>query len=63
MNNGKAMAIFRQINDDRFTVDEKREAIRIVLDMETHNSITKKDYRNAINWLFNFIMTGENTIK
>lgn len=53
MNIGKACAIFRNINNDKFTDDEKIEAIREVIDMETHNGIAKSDCFYALSWLLN----------
>lgn len=54
MNLGKACAIFKQLEKDEYTDAEKIEAIRMVLDMETHNSITKLDFMCALAWLWNF---------
>lgn len=48
----KAVKIFKDINSAETTVEEKRLAIRKVLDMETHNGITKEDLLNALNWLW-----------
>ncbi len=36
MNAGKAMAIFMQIDSDKFTDEEKAEAIYVVMKMPTH---------------------------
>ena len=41
MNIGKAVAIFRDIFRPGLTDIERGEAIKKVLDMETHNGITK----------------------
>lgn len=51
MNLGKAIAIFKNINDDQFSDAEKLEAIRMVIDMETHNSISKANFLYALAWL------------
>lgn len=51
MNIGKACAIFKNINSDEYTVLEKRSAIRIVLKMATHNSITKADFLEVLRWM------------
>ena len=53
MNNGKAVAIFRNIKSDKYTVNEKGVAIIQVLSMATTNSITKVDFKNALAWLWN----------
>lgn len=52
MNNGKAMAIFRQIESDLYSDNEKREAIYQVMNMPTHNSVTKAMCFAAIRYLF-----------
>ena len=54
MNLGKANAIFRQLEDDRFTEEEKLEAIMLVLDMPTHNGITKDAILDAFRWFFDY---------
>lgn len=52
MNIGKACAIFTQLDSDKYTDDEKVMAIYEVMNMETHNSITKKQLIQAIRWLW-----------
>ena len=54
MNSGKACAIFLDIENDKWTEGEKLEAIKIVLDMETHNHITKSDILRTFKWFFDF---------
>lgn len=51
---GKAIAIFNQIESDDYSDAEKIEAIRMVIDMETHNSITKAEILMALEWLWDF---------
>lgn len=51
MNIGRAAAIFSQIWDDRFTVSEKWEAIRIVTGFETWNGIRKDDFMEVVRWM------------
>ena len=53
MNIGYAVAIFKSIKSEAYTVEEKGEAIMTVLKMETDNSIYKRDYKEALDWLFN----------
>ena len=53
MNAGKAMAIFMQIDSDKFTDEEKAEAIYVVMKMPTHMSITKDKMLSVIKWLWN----------
>lgn len=52
MNNGNAMAIFRQIESEAYSDNEKGEAIYHVLNMETHNSVTKDMCFSVIKYLF-----------
>lgn len=52
MNHGKAMAIVKQINSDKFTDEEKAYAIYLVMDMPTIMSITKAELVDAIKWLW-----------
>ena len=51
MKNGKACAIFMNINSDDFTAEEKGTAIFEVCKMPTHNGITKDDMLKVIWWL------------
>lgn len=53
MNAAKAMSIFIDINNPKYTEQEKVLAIHIVLEMPTHNSITKYRMLKVINWLWN----------
>lgn len=55
MNIGRACGIFKNINGD-YSDEEKLEAIRLVIDMETHNGITKVNMLCALNWLWIYIM-------
>ena len=52
MNKGTAMAIFLQIDSDKFTDEEKTEAIYFVMNMATHNSIKKDNMLAALKWLW-----------
>lgn len=47
MNIGSAIAIFKNINNQKFTEQEKSEAIVKILKMETLNSVTKEELRKA----------------
>ena len=42
MNIGKAFAVFQQIDSEKYTKDEKNEAIQNVINAATINSITKR---------------------
>ena len=53
MNTGKACAIFKDIINPEWTDIERGKAIRIVMDMETHNAITKADMLDVIRYLWN----------
>ncbi len=55
MNKGKSIEIFKQIERDEFTEEEKSIAICEVIKMATHNSITKAEMLNVIKWMFNEI--------
>ena len=50
MNIGKACAIFKQIESDKYTDIEKLIAIDSVLNMETHNGVTKDEILRAFKW-------------
>lgn len=54
MNIGKACAIFEQIKSERYTDEEKLLAIHEVIEMPTHNGITKDTILNALKWLRNY---------
>ena len=54
MNIGKARALFEQVASGEYhgsTVGEYLEAVKIVFDMETHNSISKKMIISVCKWL------------
>lgn len=54
MNIGKARALFEQVASRGYhgsTVGEYLEAVKIILDMETHNSISKKMIISVCKWL------------
>lgn len=53
MNMGKACAIFKNINADNIPDDDKALAIYIVMNMATHNGITKAEFLEAVKWLWN----------
>lgn len=52
MNIGKACAIFEQLESDKYSENEKLTAIKEVLDMPTHNGITKDKILGAFRWLY-----------
>ena len=49
----KAWIILKNIDSDEYTVEEKGFAIKLILDIETHNSVTKAMLINALRWLWN----------
>ena len=55
MNIGKALAIIRHLDDERWDLQEKGQAIWNVMNMDTMNSITKAELLNIIKWLWNLI--------
>lgn len=59
MNIGMARAIFDNLDDCKPTMEEKGLAIRKVIDMETHNSVTKDQMLKAMNWMWNQIFELE----
>ena len=52
MNHGKARAIFDNIENASESIEEIGEAIYIVMNMETHNSVTKANMLKVIRWLW-----------
>ena len=50
---GQAYKILDSIDSDEYTVEEKALAIRMVLDMETHNGVSKTVLLRVLNWLWN----------
>ena len=52
MNIGKARAIFDNIENASESIEEKGAAIYIVMNMETHNSVTKDSLLKVIRWLW-----------
>lgn len=49
----KAVSIFTHIDSPDYTDEEKALAIHIVLEMPTHNGITKDQILNVTKWLWN----------
>ena len=57
---GKNYAIFKfQMNSDKYTEQEKLQAIKSVLEMPTHNGITKDEILAAFAWLFRLTVEEE----
>ena len=52
MDKGTAIKIFNNIFDDTYTIEEKGLSIRKVIDMGTHNSISKSKMLVAMNWMW-----------
>lgn len=52
MNIGTARAIFDSIENEGISVEEKGLAVRMILDMETHNSVRKSDMLKVMDWLW-----------
>ena len=46
------MAIFNNINNDKYSVNEKAMAIYRVMHMETHDAVTKASMLEVIRWLW-----------
>lgn len=51
MSIGMATAIFKDIYTSVATEEEKMKSIKMVLSMETHNGITKRDFVNVLRYL------------
>ena len=62
MNIGKAQAVFEQIKSDKYSEDEKLQAIWLVLDMPTHNGITKDTILEAFRWLFDYAVEVDDEV-
>lgn len=60
MNPAKATAIFKQINENLYTDMGKLAAIYTVLELPTHNGISKDSIIDAFKWMFDFCYTLEN---
>lgn len=61
MNLGRAIAVAKSINSPDPNVDrqEKVEAIHVILEAATLNSITKQDLLRIIGWLCNQLAMSE----
>lgn len=59
MNSGKAYAIFKHIESDQWMENEKLVAIKTVLDMPTHNGITKDEFLRALKWFYDLAVEEE----
>lgn len=53
MNISKACAIIKNINANNISDDDKALAIYIVMNMATHNGITKAEFLETVKWLWN----------
>lgn len=51
MNIGKACAIFEQLESEKYSDEEKMQAISDVVEMPTHNHITKNSLLKALAWM------------
>lgn len=47
----EAMAIIRNIREDESDPERKLLAIQEVVDMETHNSVTKQQLLDTLRWI------------
>lgn len=52
MKTWRSLTIFNSINSEKFSEQEKVEAIHTVLQMQTHSGMSKKYIINAFRWLF-----------
>ena len=51
MKDGTEMAVFKHIREEKYSEEEKLIAIKKVLDMPTHNGITKDEILEAFRWI------------
>ena len=51
----KARAIFKNLDDKEIPIEIKGLALRTVIDMETHNSVTKDQMLKAMDWMWSQI--------
>lgn len=51
MSTGTAYVIFRNIDNPDISTEEKAAAIYKIINMETHNSVTKASMLKALRWL------------
>ena len=59
-----AMTIFKDIHNDEIDPEDKLTAIQEVLDMATHNGVTKADLLEVLRWLVeDYILVGTSTMK
>ena len=60
---GRAIAVVKSINSPDPNADrkEKVEAVRVILEAATLNSITKQDLLRIIGWLCNQLAMSEET--
>lgn len=56
---GRVMEILNDINSPDYSPEEKGEAIRHVLDLATHNGITKKQLVEWCDWLWHMVFELE----
>lgn len=61
MNQGKALAICRNIDSPEWTNLEKWTAIHTMAGMETHNGVTKSDMLAIIQYLCGFDLSSRLT--
>lgn len=63
MTRGNAKLVFDNINSDEYSDSVKALAIYEILNMETHNSVTKNSMLKVIRWLwdrhFEFVFVEE----
>ena len=53
LSKGEAYMIFNDIENSKYTNEEKVIAVYTIMNMETHNSVTKADMLNVIRWMWN----------
>ena len=59
---GRACAIFFDIESSRFSDSEKLEAIKMILQFETTNGVSKQRLVKALRWITNKYTEVENEV-
>ena len=54
MKNGLALVIFTDINSDRYSDDDKIDAIKNLLGRPIPHGVTKAEIMAVLNWLLNY---------
>ena len=56
---GKACAICEDIENEDYSLETKAKAVKVMLDMETHNSVRKSTMLRVIAYLWRLVFTDQ----